>query len=180
LILMTDETRLPDPARAARDLPQGSAIILRHTDACARSVLAEILLRIARERHLRLLVAGDAMLASKLGADGLHLPELRLREAAHWKALHPSWLITVAAHSAAALSRAAIARADAALLAPAFPTKSHSERPSIGVARFRLMAALARVPVYALGGVNALTIRRLADARLAGIAAIEGLAAQSS
>jgi thiamine monophosphate synthase len=41
------------------------------------------------------------------------------------------------------------------------------------------MAARARVPVYALGGVNARTVRRLAGASLAGIAAIEGLADQS-
>ena len=37
------------------------------------------------------------------------------------------------------------------------------------------MAARAALPVYALGGVNAQTIERLVGARLAGIAAIEGL-----
>jgi len=41
------------------------------------------------------------------------------------------------------------------------------------------MAARARMPVYALGGVNARTAGRLAGANLAGIAAIEGLAYQS-
>jgi thiamine-phosphate pyrophosphorylase len=179
LILMTDEKRLPDPVTAACDLPRGSAVILRHTNAELRHALAEELLAIARPRKLRLLIAGDAALATRIGADGLHLPETRLREAAHWKTLHPSWLITVAAHSASALARAATSRADAALLAPAFPTKSHSERPSIGVARFRLMAARARMPVYALGGVNARTAGRLAGANLAGIAAIEGLVDQS-
>ena len=58
---------------------------------------------------------------------------------------------------------------------PAFPTLSHKERASLGVTRLRLMAARAVLPVYALGGVNAQTAQRLAGARLAGIAAIEGL-----
>jgi thiamine monophosphate synthase len=37
------------------------------------------------------------------------------------------------------------------------------------------MASRAILPVYALGGVNAQTVQRLAGARLAGIAAIDGL-----
>ena len=179
LLLMTDEKRLPDPADAARKLPKGSAVILRNTSASERGGLAEQLLAIARARNLRLLIAGDAALVARIGAHGLHLPEARLREAAHWKTLHPHWLVTVAAHSSVALSRAAKWRADAALLAPAFPTKSHSERASIGVVRFRLVATRARLPIYALGGVNARTVQRLAGAALAGIAAIEGLTNQS-
>jgi thiamine-phosphate pyrophosphorylase len=178
LILMTDEKRVPDPAAAARLLPKGAAVILRHTDATVRADLAEKLRPVVREKRLLLLIAGDPALAARTGADGLHLPETCLREAAHWKALHPSWLITVAAHSAASLSGAVISRADAALLAPAFPTKSHSERSAIGVARFRLMASRANFPIYALGGVNTHTVTRLAGAHLAGIAGIEGLTDQ--
>jgi len=175
LIFMTDQRRLPDPASVARSLPKGTAIILRHIDDKARASLAETLHPIVRERALLLLIAGDAALAARIGADGLQLPEARLREAAHWKALWPAWLVTAAAHSARALAAAKRAGADAALLAPAFPTLSHWERPSLGVSRFRLMARQMQLPIYALGGVNAQTVQRLAAARLAGIAAIEGL-----
>ena len=180
LILMTDEKRLRDPAAAARALPRGAAIILRHTMSDTRRFLAQALIRIAHERGLLLLIAGDAALAARIGADGLHLPETRMSEAMHWKATHPSWLITAAAHSERALACAARAGADAALLAPAFPTLSHAERPSLGVTRLRLMAARAALPVYALGGVNARTAQRLAGARLAGIAAIDGLMVDQS
>jgi len=175
LILMTDQARLPDPVAAARFLPRGSAVILRHTDAGMRAVLGRALAAIARERGLLLLVAGDARLASELGAHGLHLPEARSREAAHWHALRPSWLITAAAHSVRGLTVARLAGADAALLAPVFATPSHPDRQPLGVLRVRLLAARAGLPVYALGGINARTIARLKDARLAGIAAIEGL-----
>jgi thiamine-phosphate pyrophosphorylase len=175
LILMTDEKRVPDPVAAADSLPRGSAIILRHTNPKARAALGQKLGEVARTRGLRLLVAGDAQLAADIGAHGLHLPEARAREAAHWRALRPSWLITAAAHSLAGLMTARIAGADAALLAPMFPTSSHPDRAALGVLRTRLMAARAGIPVYALGGVNAQSIARLKDSGFIGIAAIDGL-----
>lgn len=175
LILMTDDSRLKNPLQAARALPKGAAIILRATDGAARAQLAVDLQRIAHERGLYLLIAGDAMLAARVGCAGLHLPELRAREAAHWKALHPSWLITAAAHSAHAARIAAASRCDAVVLAPVFATASHRNRPGLGVVRLSAIAQAARVGVYALGGVNDKTVRRLANAPLAGIAAIEAL-----
>jgi thiamine-phosphate pyrophosphorylase len=175
LILMTDRVRVPDPVAAARALPRGSAIILRHTDAKTRAALARALIEVARSRGLKLLVAGDVPLAAEIGAHGLHLPEARAREAAHWRALKPAWIITAAAHSARGLTAARIAGADAALLAPVFATPSHPEREPIGLLRARLMAARAGLPVYALGGVNAHTVARLAHASFAGIAAIDAL-----
>ena len=175
LILMTDEARVPDPAKAARDLPKGAAIIVRHSDAARRRVMAETLMAVARAREILVLIAGDAALANRIGAHGLHLPEIRASEAAHWKALRPAWLITVAAHSERALYAGAAARADAALLAPLFPTSSHRERTAIGPARFRLLAGRARLPVYALGGVNGRNAVALKDSRACGLAAIDGL-----
>lgn len=175
LILMTDQTRVPDPLAAARALPRGSAVILRHTDARMRAALARALIELTRAKGLKLLIAGDAPLAAGVGAHGLHLPEARAREAAHWRALKPSWMITAAAHSERALATARIACTDAALLAPVFATASHPEREPLGLLRARLIAARAGLPVYALGGVNADTVARLKDASFAGIAAIEGL-----
>ncbi|HEY4264066.1 MAG TPA: thiamine phosphate synthase [Micropepsaceae bacterium] len=175
LILMTDQTRLADPLAAARALPKGAAIILRHTEAAPRAALARALHKIARQRGLRLLIAGDAGLAARLPCDGLHLPEARAGEAVHWKALHPDWLITASAHSRRGLGVAARARCDAVLLAPVFATQSHIGREPFGVSRFCTLAGSARLPVYALGGVNATNVQRLAGTRLAGIAAIEAL-----
>jgi len=175
LILMTDENRAHDPIAAARNLPHGCGIIVRHRDSASRILLAMRLQAIARARNLLLLISQDAELAIKLGADGLHLPESQTRDAAHWKALRPQWLITAAAHSAAAVADAARARADAALLAPVFPTRSHPDRATLGTVRARLIARSAPLPVYALGGVNAATALRLSESGFAGFAAIEAL-----
>jgi thiamine-phosphate pyrophosphorylase len=114
---MTDETRTQDPIAAARNLPRGCAIIVRHRDSASRILLAMRLKTIAQSRDLLLLISQDPELAIKIGADGLHLPEARARDAAHWKALRPEWWVTAAAHSAAAVTSAARAGADAALLA---------------------------------------------------------------
>ncbi len=108
LVLVTDDDRLADPFAAALRLPKGSMVIVRARDAERRQALAESLR--AQTRGLILLAADDPVLADRL--HGLHLPEKRARDAAHWRALRPHWLITVAAHSACALH---IAYADAAL-----------------------------------------------------------------
>lgn len=171
LILMTDDERLPDPVAAVRALPRGSMVIVRSRQPAQRVVLAKALLPLARHRDLMLLVAGDAPLALSLGADGVHLPEARIGEAAGVKARHPM-LVTASAHSLAALRRAAFV--DALLLSPVFPTASHPGRVALGPLRANLLARLAPRPVYALGGVTAQNAARLSG--FAGIAAIGALA----
>lgn len=166
LILMTDDERLPDPLRAARALPRGSMVIVRSRDAAKRRALVSALKLVARARNLNILVAGDAALA----VHGIHLPEARAKEAAHWRALHPRWIITVAAHSVSMNVR----EANAILLSPIFPTESHPGAKYIGAARARLMARSVRKPVYALGGVDAINVASLKG--FIGIAAIGALA----
>jgi thiamine-phosphate pyrophosphorylase len=180
LILMTDETRLGAALESARLLPKGSAVILRHTEAQARAELGRRLMPIVQARGLKLLVAGDAALAAKIGAHGLHFSEARAADARHWKTRRPDWLVSAAAHSLRAASKAAHAGVDAVLLAPVFPTRSHRERASLGPLRASLIALQSVVPVYALGGVNAATAARLSGAGFSGIAAIEGLAPDHS
>ena len=61
---------------------------------------------------------------------------------------------------------------DAVLLSPVFRTRSHPEAATLGPLRFRLLAQRARMPVIALGGMNADTAQRLDWPRWA---AIDGL-----
>src|SRR5262249_52958540 len=116
LALLTDDVRLPDPHAAARALPKASLVIVRARDAKRRAQLARSLLALARARGLLLLVADDPILAGRIGAHGIHLPDARAREAAHWRARFPRWFITAAAHSLRAISRSDAA--DAVLLSP--------------------------------------------------------------
>jgi thiamine-phosphate pyrophosphorylase len=166
LALMTDDERLLDPVKAARALPKGSLVIIRARDAKRRRALAEALS--ANTHGLILLAADDPVLAEVL--HGLHLPERRAREAAHWRAVRPGWVITVAAHSSRALHAP---YADAALLSPVFATSSHPGAPALTPARARMMVRAALVPVLALGGVTSRNAALLSG--FSGIAAVDAL-----
>jgi thiamine-phosphate pyrophosphorylase len=167
LVLMTDDARLKDPVAAARALPRGSMVIVRSRDDARRRDLALALREIARVRGLFLLIAGDAALAARIGADGVHLPETRLGDAAAIRGQH-KMLVTAAAHSLSALRRAKYV--DALILSAVFPTASHPGRAALGAVRANLMVRQAPVPVYALGGITARNARLLAG--FCGIAAI--------
>jgi thiamine-phosphate pyrophosphorylase len=179
LVLVTDTARLPDPAAACRRLKRGAGVLLRHYDAPDRPLLAARLAALARARRLTLLVAGDWRLAAAVGAAGVHLPEGMARRGVLAPLL--GWvrrrgrLLTVAAHSPAALGRARRLGADAALLSPAFPTRSHPGAPAIGPLRFAAWARRAGLPVIALGGVDAATAARLRACGAAGLAAVGAL-----
>ena len=171
LLLITDAQRLPDPAGAAEQLPSGSAVLLRDYDMVARDSLAYRLAEVARRCSLKLLIAGDAALAIRVGAAGIHLPEARAGEARRWRHRR-QWMITIAAHSRPALHHAAMCGADAALLSPVIATASHPGEQPLGPGGFNLLAAQAGLPVYALGGINANNATRLLSGRAAGIAGI--------
>lgn len=177
LILMTDSERLADPLPAATALPRGSAVILRHYGDSCREELARSLSLVCRRRGLLLLVAGDAHLALRVGAAGLHLPEgLSRRGFGFWRGWHrPDWIVTAAAHSPAALWRAFHNGADAALLSPVFETSSHPHARTLGPLLFATWSRLSPLPVYALGGVSATNADRLMCPGLAGFAAISAL-----
>ena len=183
LILLTDEGRLADPSTAVARLPRGTAVILRHygLPKTARTALARKLRKITRARGILLLLAvtdaADDALARAVRADGIHLPEWRVRHGAR-RALHgrmPHWLVTAAAHSVAALRRAAAQGADAALLSPVFATASHTAARPLGVLRFAAWSRLSRIPVYALGGIDTRSAARLRLTRACGLAGIGGL-----
>lgn len=163
---MTDD-RKAGWARAAQALPHGSVVVVRARDAARRRALAEELFGL-----VRLLIADDPELAEQMGADGLHLPELRMREAGHWRRRHPDWIITASAHSLRALMGAS--HLDAVFLSPVFATTSHAETKPLTAVRAAMIAAQAPVPVYALGGITARNAALLAPS-FSGIAAIRSL-----
>jgi len=162
------------PVAAA--LPRNSAVIFRHYGAPDREDLAARLVAQSRRRGIRVLVAADAGLAARIGADGLHLPQaLAARGPGVWQSWRrPDWLVTAAAHSPAALWRARAAGADAALLSPVFSTASHPGGAALGVLRFAAWCRNSPLPVYALGGVSAANIRRLKGCGARGLAGISG------
>lgn len=174
LVLMTDP-RIADPLALALALPPGCAVILRHYGDPGREELGRALARLCRKRRLLLLVAADARLATTLGADGVHLPE-GLARGGHRR--HRG-LLSVAAHGLPALLRARRAGADWATLSPVFATDSHPGAPILGRGRFALLVRRAGLPVLALGGVTARSVRSLRRSGAAGVATVSGIRASA-
>lgn len=175
LILLSDDARLPDPRAAARALPPGSLVILRHRSPAQRRELAFALKEIAHARNLLLSIANDVALAHAVGADGVHFSQDAMGNAVAARRSRANWLISVAAHSLAAMAHARLVGADAALLGTVFASDSHPGKPGLGAARARLLAQMAPLPVYALGGVDAAHAHLLMGSAFAGLAAIGAL-----
>lgn len=172
LLFFTDPQRTPDAETLAAGLPAGSAIVYRHFGAADADARAVRLKAIAHAGGLRLLIGRDVGLAARIGADGVHLPERMAHKAAGVKRAHPRWIVTSAAHS---LAGARAGAADAVVISVAFPSRSASARPALGPLRLAALVRAAGRPAYGLGGVNDETARRLLDAGLIGLAAVDGL-----
>lgn len=175
LFALTDPVRTPDLETYANALPEGSGLIYRHFGLEGAYIAAKRLSKIARKRHLYLLIGNDPHLAIAVGANGVHWSQARLHEARRWKTRFG--LQTGAAHSRQAVMHAADAGLDAALLSTVFPSKSPTASQPMGAHRFHKQARLSPIPLYALGGLHPENMQRVA--RSGGIAAIEGLQALS-
>jgi thiamine-phosphate pyrophosphorylase len=172
LLALTDPLRTPDPVALAQRLPRGAGLVYRAFGADGARVMAARLETIAAQRGLMLLIgAGDPALA---GA-GVHLPQRMAGTARRFR--RPGRLVTAAAHDGAALRRARLAGCDAVLVSAVFASRSPSAGKPMGPVRFAALARTAGLPVYALGGVNARTARRLIKSGAAGLAVVEALTA---
>lgn len=176
---------MPNPEPILRALPAGAAVIYRDYDKPRREAIARRYRAICAGRGVLFLVAGDAALAARVGADGVHWPTsghgkwgMGNRTAIHspFPIPHSRFLITAAAHNGADLARAGSLGAQLALLSPVFPTQSHSGAAPLGIARFRALATASPVPVLALGGVDEKNAHWLMGKNIAGIGAIGAFA----
>lgn len=151
--------------QALARMPRGSGFIFRHYHLTEgeRRARFRALARSARLRGHVVVLAGGASQARQWGADGAYGAAGHLQAGA-------GLLRLVTVHSLRELCGAT--RADAVLLSPLFPTRSHPGGAVLGPLRALLIARNARVPVLALGGMTPARARRLP---LHGWAAIDGL-----
>ena len=176
LLFLTDPQRTRRPELIAERLPRGSGVLFRAFDTADAVAVGRRLKAVALRRGLVLLAGADPALARAIGADGVHLPERLAHRAGALRRARPGWLVTAAAHSRPAMLRAARAGADAVLVSPVFESASPSAGRPLTVIRFAALVRGARTPVYALGGIDGRTARRLVASGAIGIAAVGALA----
>jgi thiamine-phosphate pyrophosphorylase len=183
LLFFTDPQRTPEPWDTAALLPRGAGVVYRHFGAETAGATAERLRRVTADRGVRLLIGQDAALAEAAGADGLHLPERDLSKAGRWRAAKPDWLITAAVHAPDAAPDLAhpgleVLGLDALVLSPVFPAGGASAaKTALGLETFSAAVRASLLPVYALGGIKAETVNRLAGSGACGIAAVDAVTA---
>lgn len=154
--------------QALHNLPRGSGFIYRHyhlPDA-ERYARFRSLRRIARAQGHVAIVADSALTAREWGADGIYGSPRSLTPR------RAGLLHLATAHDLAEMGLAARLGADAVLLSPVFPTRTHIGASALGGVRFSLLARQSRLPVIALGGMTAERARGLGWSRWA---AIDGL-----
>ena len=117
-------------------------------------------------------VNGDAALARRIGADGLHLPARSLMAADGRPDFE--W-VGASCHSRAELEQAAALELDYALLGAVRPTQSHPERATLGWPAFGDLVARLPLPVFALGGLSAGDLETAKAAGAHGVAGIRGI-----
>jgi thiamine-phosphate pyrophosphorylase len=175
MLLFTDPERTPDPAAAAGRLPRGAGVVFRAFGAADALATGRVLARVCRRRGLVLLVGADAALAARLGADGVHLPQRLAGRAGVTHALRRRFRVTAAAHDLPAVLRAGRAGAEGLVISPVFPSLSRSAGRPLGPMTLAGLVRRAKVPAYALGGVNARSARALRLTGVVGLAAVEAL-----
>lgn len=121
----------------------------------------------------RILVNDRADVAIACGAAGVHLRDNSVAPHLIRRIAPPGFLITVACHDEAAVSRAADEGADYAVLAPIFaPLSKPLSRPPLGLDALCAITARARLPVIALGGITQENAELCVQAGAAGVAGI--------
>lgn len=138
-------------------------------------VLARRLAAIAHKSDARLMLHGEVSLARLAGVDGVHLPAGSDTAAAR-ATLGAGKLIGVSIHTAAEAQAIDPAVVDYALAGPAFETPSKpGYGPEIGRKGLAEIAATVRVPLLAIGGINAARIAEVLAAGCAGVAVMGGV-----
>ena len=138
-------------------------------DPARRAAFVHAAVDLCRQYDARVLVNGDAALATAAGADGLHLPAAQLAA----QSGRPDFpLVAASCHSAAELELAAALGCDFAVFGPVRATATHPGNAGIGWENFSAALGVPPLPTFALGGLARADLDRAQRAGAHGIAAI--------
>lgn len=163
-IAITDQSSVATDLEGLAAL--GGALLLRdkHNVPAAREDLAQTLRAATTKLDIPLIVHGDAALARRVAADGLHLPSHTPPRAI------AGLIVGCSCHDETELDRAVSAGIDYVMLSPVLA--SPGKGPPLGWDRFAALAQSCPLPVFALGGLGP---EDLAQARTHGAWGIAGI-----
>jgi thiamine-phosphate pyrophosphorylase len=167
LWLLSDQRNDAVLEEALATLPKGSGFVFRHyhLDPTDRRKRFDDLGPVCRMAGHLMVLAGDSDTALAWEADGVYGPPTKLGKRA-------GLLRFATVHWAREIYLADRAGVDAMFLSPVYPTRSHPDGGCLGKTNFLELAARAKAPVIALGGMTA---KRAAELCWPRWAAIDGL-----
>jgi thiamine-phosphate pyrophosphorylase len=180
LLLVTDRRQALRPLQAvvaAAAVAGCRWVSVREKDLPAdeQILLARSLLPLVRAQGGKLMLHGEASLARDAGIDGVHLSAGRDAAAAR-TLIGPQKILGVSIHTVTEAEQVDSACVDYALAGPAFETPSKpGYGPEIGRKGLADIARACRVPVLAIGGINAARIAEVVAGGTAGVAVMGGV-----
>jgi len=150
---------------------------LREKDLSARELLhvGEPLLKLVREGGAALVMNDRVDVALALEADGVHLGGNSLPVKVARRVAGDGMLIGVSVHSIEEAARAEGEGADYLILGTIFESRSHPGTPPAGLSLVSRVSAAVRIPVVAIGGINAANAGSVVAAGASGAAVITAI-----
>ena len=176
------DTRLSGLSHAeqVRRLIEGGATLIQLRDklASARDFYreAEPALRVARDRHIKLIVNDRVDVAFALKADGVHLgqSDLPARVARH--VLGPAAIIGLSTHNLEQARRAAEQPVDYIAFGPIFMTSTkEAPDPTTGLAALKSVRDVVDMPIVAIGGITISNAAKVLNAGADAVATISSV-----
>ncbi|HOX39384.1 MAG TPA: thiamine phosphate synthase [Candidatus Brocadiia bacterium] len=180
VILITDSAASALPIEDAIDASlRGGirAVQLREKNLDGKSLLelAHRARGMTKERGASLIINSRIDVAMAVGADGVHLGARSISIVDARRIVGSEILIGYSAHSPQEARDAAEAGADYVFISPIYPTRKPYDVKPLGAAAVKETARLARIPVYALGGVNESNAAEVMAAGATGVAVISAI-----
>ena len=164
---------VPDADAGRRAIDRGATILqLRDPIATARDMEREAQRLVPAARAIPVVISARADIALAAGAAGVHLPERDLPVAAARRLLGPRRLLGRSVHSIQSAREADAEGADYLVFGPVFESATHAGQRPAGLEALRELTAAVRLPVLAIGGVDAERAVACREAGAAGFAAI--------
>lgn len=175
LYVITDEA--PSPQRVAHAVTVGARLLqlrAKLLDDDQYRVLAREIIEVCRAQGALLLLNAAPRVAAELDADGVHLSSTRLLALRERPLPKTKW-VAASVHNLNELEHAQQIGVDFVVAGPVLPTSSHPGAAVLGWDGLRELTEAARIPVYALGGMQAQHVQAAWQHGAQGVAAISAI-----
>jgi thiamine-phosphate diphosphorylase len=146
----------PEPLMNAAMAPGAGMIELRDREQ-PRAVIersGRTFRRLANTYSALFIVNDDPYLAMELSADGVHVGQEDIDPAEARRIMGPDAIVGLSTHSREQIEAAASEPVDYISVGPIWETPSKEGRPATGLELIRTAAEVARVPWFAIGGID--------------------------